>query len=649
MIKTKKQLFTVILVIVLLMILSTTSYAFFNYTRTGANNELLVGNIYFNHTQGNSINLVDEFPEKKEVARERNDNVIPVTITGYNESEKDIYYKLMISHGDEVSGRTRIDDKFLRFDLIEELANNEERYIVFNESFDTINNTILVKNRIDAGTSPSNSVSITYQLRMWISDDILISDTNEDADYSTSEYENLFASIKITAKGDTENVYYYSSFDDAVTAINSESYSSDTTRNLAKVGIYTDSDDNSTNLVFYDDVESSSFYELHKPVDINLYGHSYNDITTETAYTGFDIYADFSMVNGVVNSRSEDENHNFFLYVDNASAVVNNIDLHSAPWTGDTQYRGTFFDVVTGGSFIVKNSKFNAIDLESYSTGKLTISNVDAVGWIYSGENGNIEVNDSYFYNEKSYLAIVSTNGFMEVNNSTLFSDSPGCYHDVNDYYYADSLGIMNSGTLIFNSGYVFGTHSAIQTNNGSKTYVYGGTFESTDHGGFYFSQGPTGIAYIENANIGGINYPAEGKLRPNGRVSSIEHDGVTYTLEEGRVAFYSGGSSAQNGESTYIVNSNIYAMGGEIIVIRSSTPQQSVYFSGTRFTNTRSDQHIRLQNYNTMRLYLGSGNDFGLVDKVYNNGAKVPFDEARAAGAIIDTNANYKDIVKPE
>ncbi len=215
--------------------------------------------------------------------------------------------------------------------------------------------------------------------------------------------------------------------------------------------------------------------------------------------------------------------------------------------------------------------------------------------------------------------------------------------------YYNCTVGIYNGGTLIFNSGYVFGTHSGIQTDPGSKTYVYGGTFESTDHGGFYFANGPTGVAYIENANIGGISYPANGKYRPNGAVNSVEYNGATYTLEEGRVAFYSGGSTAENGESIYLVNCNIYAKGGEFIVVRSSTPQQNVYFSGTKFTNTNANQYIRLQKFDTMKLYFGIGNDFGLVNQVYNNGTKVPFDTARAAGAIIDTNVDYKDILSPE
>ena len=45
----------------------------------------------------------------------------------------------------------------------------------------------------------------------------------------------------------------------------------------------------------------------------------------------------------------------------------------------------------------------------------------------------------------------------------------------------------------------------------------------------------------------------------------------------------------------------------------------------------------------------IGFGNDYGLVNQVYNNGSKVSFDVAREAGAIIDTKLSYKDIFRPE
>ena len=62
MIKSKKQMFIVIGVFTLVLMLVTTTYAFFNYTRTGLANTIRTGRISFNHTQGSSINLTNMFP-----------------------------------------------------------------------------------------------------------------------------------------------------------------------------------------------------------------------------------------------------------------------------------------------------------------------------------------------------------------------------------------------------------------------------------------------------------------------------------------------------------------------------------------------------------------------------------------------------------
>ena len=62
MIKSKKQMFIVIGVFALVMLLGTFSYAFFNYTRTGASNTIRVGRISFISRQNETINLTNLFP-----------------------------------------------------------------------------------------------------------------------------------------------------------------------------------------------------------------------------------------------------------------------------------------------------------------------------------------------------------------------------------------------------------------------------------------------------------------------------------------------------------------------------------------------------------------------------------------------------------
>ena len=62
MIKSKKQMFIVIGVFTLVMLLGTVTYAFFNYTRTGASNNIKVGRISFVSKDEETINLSNLFP-----------------------------------------------------------------------------------------------------------------------------------------------------------------------------------------------------------------------------------------------------------------------------------------------------------------------------------------------------------------------------------------------------------------------------------------------------------------------------------------------------------------------------------------------------------------------------------------------------------
>ena len=62
MIKNKKQMFIAIGTFAVVLMLLTVSYAFFNYTRTGASNTIRTGRISFSTGQTNTINLTNVFP-----------------------------------------------------------------------------------------------------------------------------------------------------------------------------------------------------------------------------------------------------------------------------------------------------------------------------------------------------------------------------------------------------------------------------------------------------------------------------------------------------------------------------------------------------------------------------------------------------------
>ena len=62
MIKSRKQMFIVVGAFALVMLLVTVTYAFFNYTRTGAANTVSVGRISFVTRQTKTISLTNLFP-----------------------------------------------------------------------------------------------------------------------------------------------------------------------------------------------------------------------------------------------------------------------------------------------------------------------------------------------------------------------------------------------------------------------------------------------------------------------------------------------------------------------------------------------------------------------------------------------------------
>ena len=97
MIKNKKIILPIIFVLIVITVIGVT-YAFFNYTRTGLANTLKVGRIYFNHQEGDSINLTNIFPISSEQAQTDtvNAKTLSITVTGDTDYDKGIEYLLTL-------------------------------------------------------------------------------------------------------------------------------------------------------------------------------------------------------------------------------------------------------------------------------------------------------------------------------------------------------------------------------------------------------------------------------------------------------------------------------------------------------------------------------------------------------------------------
>ena len=96
MIKTKKQSLIIVSIFVIALMLFTTTYAFFNYTRTGGGNTIKVGRIAFNSNQNGAINLTNIFPIDPEETGIMDDATkvgsVTINITGDTTYSKGLEY-----------------------------------------------------------------------------------------------------------------------------------------------------------------------------------------------------------------------------------------------------------------------------------------------------------------------------------------------------------------------------------------------------------------------------------------------------------------------------------------------------------------------------------------------------------------------------
>ena len=120
------------------------------------------------------------------------------TVDGKNTTtNKDIWYEVVLSKGDNIDGKTRIKDNLLKFRLTE-TKDNKETIVVNNKSYSDLTSKRIWVDTINKNTI--NEVAHTYKLYMWISNDTVIGNVNQD--YTMEEWKSIFASIKVGVSGD---------------------------------------------------------------------------------------------------------------------------------------------------------------------------------------------------------------------------------------------------------------------------------------------------------------------------------------------------------------------------------------------------------------------------------------------------------------
>ena len=149
------------------------------------------------------MNLTDTFMQENILTINSTIPYFEFTVDGKNTTtNKNIWYEVVLSKGDNIDGKTRIKDNLLKFRLTE-TKDDKETIVVNNKSYSDLTSKRIWVDTINKNTI--NEVVHTYRLYMWISNDTVIG--NVDQDYTMEEWKSIFASIKVGVSGDFNEKY----------------------------------------------------------------------------------------------------------------------------------------------------------------------------------------------------------------------------------------------------------------------------------------------------------------------------------------------------------------------------------------------------------------------------------------------------------
>ncbi len=245
----KQVLLSIVGIAILVIAVVGVSFAFFTYSKTGENQLLTTGTIFFQFTDGDSIKLVNQFPLPDEEgaglkSADHSDDgdsfkavegsVMTFQVVGHDSSGKGIDYEIKAVPGDApgqetIKGvndgqpftRTPLNDDEVKIYLKQVSSENygttqKKANIIYGDGttngegaktykkVSELSDNSALKSGVLLGTGHITSTSKTaqqtdkYELRMWISDDVIVEDQEDlHKHYTTAEFAKKYYSIKI--------------------------------------------------------------------------------------------------------------------------------------------------------------------------------------------------------------------------------------------------------------------------------------------------------------------------------------------------------------------------------------------------------------------------------------------------------------------
>ncbi len=235
----KQVLLSIIGIAILVVAVVGVSFAFFNYSKVGEeNNTVTTGTIFFNFTEGTGINLVNQFPMGLDAGKAlKNDttpnSVLAFSVVGHNTAASPIEYTIYALEGDAPEDETHTT-KLSNYDVMLYLTGDEgatastlttnnistpttvgklledQSGTSFTNTFDAATSLKLGVGQITGGSNENTTHK--YELRMWISNDVQIHGENDTAPdavnkagvYSQDNFSKMYYSLKLHIEAATK-------------------------------------------------------------------------------------------------------------------------------------------------------------------------------------------------------------------------------------------------------------------------------------------------------------------------------------------------------------------------------------------------------------------------------------------------------------
>ena len=189
-----KKIIILTLITGILMLTIGVTYSIFTSSKTGKNSSLVVGDIYMHYNESDELSIENAMPS----STFDKTKYFEFTIDGKNTyTDKDIWYEIVLTKGNDQTGKTRIKDNLLKFRLTT-ISNGVETELLNNKSYDDLTSKRIYVDTINKNTT--TEITRTYRLYMWVSSDTKIGNVNQD--YTMEEWNNVYASIKVKVTGD---------------------------------------------------------------------------------------------------------------------------------------------------------------------------------------------------------------------------------------------------------------------------------------------------------------------------------------------------------------------------------------------------------------------------------------------------------------